>query len=471
MKPIHLVTSILAAAALAQPVPAADAPASRPPVEKRHFHSAAVEAFIARVKADIRNAETARTFENCFPNTIDTTVFYSEANGIPDTYIITGDIDAMWLRDSSAQVNHYIPLAKEDEKIAKLINGLIRRQTRCILIDPYANAFYRESDKVGEWKSDMTEMKPGVHERKWELDSLTYCIRLAWKYWKATGDTSAFDETWLNAMQLAVDNMIVQQRKDGKGPYSFMRRTEWQTDTVPGAGFGNPVKPTGMICSTFRNSDDAATYLYNIPENLMAVVNLRRLSEMLDALGKKTGLATTARDLADEVEAAVKKHGIVEHPKHGRMYAYEVDGFGNTLLIDDAGLPSIVSIPYLGYGLIDDEVYQNSRRFALSEDNPFFYRGKAAEGTGSPHLARAGDDLIWPMGISSRVLTSEDPKEIGKCLNMLVRNTDGTGFMHEGFHKDDGGNYTRPWFAWSNSLFGEAVVYTWKNHPEVLKQP
>lgn len=467
----NLLTSLLAVATLSQPLVAADAPTARPPVDKRQFHSDAVEAFIQKVKADIADQETARTFENCFPNTIDTTVFYSEENGVPDTYIITGDIDAMWLRDSSAQVNHYIPLAKDDEKLAKLINGLIRRQTRYILIDPYANAFYRESDKVGEWQSDMTEMQPGVHERKWELDSLTYCIRLAWKYWKATGDTSPFDETWLKAMQLAVDTMIVQQRKEGKGPYSFMRRTEWQTDTVPGAGFGNPIKPTGMICSTFRNSDDAATYLFNIPENLMAVVNLRRLGEMLDALDKKPELAKRSRELADEVETAVKEHGIVTHPKHGRMYAYEVDGFGNVLMIDDAGLPSIVAIPYLGYGSIDDEVYKNSRNFALSSDNPYFYKGKAAEGTGSAHLARAGDNLIWPMGISSRVLTTNDPKEIDKCIAMLVDNTAGTGFMHEGFNADDGSDFTRPWFAWSNSLFGEAIVYTWENHPEVLKQP
>ncbi len=468
MNPTLLLTCILAAA-IPPPAPAADASVGRPPLEKRNFHSDAVEAFIARVKADIADPETARTFENCFPNTIDTTVFYSEKNGVPDTYVITGDIDAMWLRDSSAQVNHYIPLAKDDGKLARLVNGLIRRQARCILIDPYANAFYRESDKVGEWTSDMTGMKPGVHERKWELDSLSYCIRLAWRYWKVTGDTSAFDDTWLKAMRLSVDTMIVQQRKGGRGPYSFMRKTEWQTDTVPGAGFGNPVKPTGMICSTFRNSDDAATYLFNIPENLMAVVNLRRLGEMLDAMGKDPGLAGTARGLADEVESAVRRHGIVNHPKHGRMYAYEVDGFGNSLLMDDAGLPSIISIPYLGYGSIDDDLYQNSRAFALSDDNPFFHKGKAAEGTGSPHLARVGDGLIWPMGISSRLLTSNDAGEIRGCIKMLVGNSGGTGFMHEGFHKDDGGIYTRPWFAWSNSLFGEAVVHTWRNHPEILK--
>lgn len=447
-----------------------NAPTSRPPVEDRRFHSDAVEAFIEKVKANITDPEVARTFENTFPNTLDTTVFYTEENGVPDTYIITGDIDAMWLRDSSAQVNHYIPLAKEDEKLAKMINGLIRRQTRYILKDPYANAFYREPDKVGEWATDHTEMQPGVHERKWELDSLSYPIRLAYRYWKATGDESAFDNEWLKAMNLAVDTMKEQQRKNGKGPYSFMRTTQWATDTVPGNGFGNPVKPTGMICSTFRNSDDAAIYLFNIPENLMAVASLRHLSEMLNSMGKDPALAKEAAELADEVEAAVKEHGIVEHPKYGKIYAYEVDGFGNALFMDDAGLPSLVSIPYLGYGSIDDPVYQNTRKFALSEDNPYFFKGKAAEGTGSPHLARAGDSMIWPMGISSRALTSNDPAEIARCIDMLVKNTGGTGFMHEGFDKDDGSNYTRPWFAWSNSLFAEMIVDTYENHPEVLKK-
>lgn len=443
---------------------------TRPPAGERNFHSESVEKLIEKVKSGISDPSLAKTFENTFPNTIDTTVHYTEENGVPDTYIITGDIDAMWLRDSSAQVNHYLPLVKIDEKLAKMINGLIRRQTRCILLDPYANAFYHDQDKVGEWASDHTDMKPGVHERKWELDSLSYPIRLAYQYWKVTGDTSAFDRQWLDAMQLAVDTMKVQQRKDGKGPYSFRRTTEWQTDTVPGNGFGNPIKPTGMICSTFRNSDDAAVYLFNIPENLMAVASLRHLAEMLDGMKKDPALAKEARSLADEVEAAVKKHGIVKHPKYGEIYAYEVDGFGNVLLMDDAGLPSLVAVPYLGYGSIDDKVYQNTRKFALSEDNPYFFKGKAAEGTGSPHLAAHGDSMIWPMGISSRALTSNDPKEIALCIKMLNDNTAGTHFMHEGFDKDDGNKFTRPWFAWSNSLFGEMIWKVYREHPEVLKK-
>lgn len=441
----------------------------RPAKDQRLFHSEAIEKTITEVKAGIADAQVADMFAKCFPNTVDTTVHFSRKDGVPDTYVITGDIDAMWLRDSSAQVNQYIPLAKNDPALAEMINGLIRRQARCILLDPYANAFYPDPHRESEWKTDHTEMRPGVHERKWELDSLCYPIRLAYQYWKATGDTSAFDDTWLKAMKLAVETMREQQRKEGRGKYSFTRTTAMQTDTLPGAGWGNPWKPTGMICSAFRNSDDAATYLFNIPENLFAVTTLRHLAEILDAIKKEPALAKDSLALADEVEAAVKKFGIVDHPKYGKIYAYEVDGFGNVLMMDDAGLPSIIGIPYLGYGSIDDEVYQNSRRFALSADNPYFYAGKAAEGTGSPHLANKGD-FIWPMGISSRGLTSKDPAEIAQCLQMLRDTTAGTGFMHEGFNKDDAEDYTRTWFAWSNSLFSEFVLKVFTDHPELLKK-
>ncbi len=448
----------------ADPAPLKD----RPPVDQRRFHSDAVEKIITEVKEKLPDNQFAAMFEKCFPNTVDTTVHFSEKDGVPDTYVITGDIDAMWLRDSSAQVNQYIPLAKDDPQLAKMINGLIRRQARCILLDPYANAFYPDPTRESQWKTDHTDMKPGVHERKWELDSLCYPIRLAYQYWKAAGDTSAFDDTWLKAMQLAVDTMKEQQRKNGKGSYHFTRETETQTDTLPGAGWGNPWKPTGMICSAFRNSDDAAVYLFNIPENLFAVVTLRHLAEILDAIGKKPELAKESLALASEVEAAVKKYGIVQHPKYGKIYAYEVDGFGNVLMMDDAGLPSLIAIPYLGYGKVTDPIYQNTRKFALSADNPFFYVGKAAQGTGSPHLAAHGE-FIWPMGISSRGLTAGDEKEMRQCLDTLRDTTAGTGFMHEGFNKDDANDYTRSWFAWSNSLFSELMLKAFRQDPKILQ--
>ena len=458
------VNLMIASAASAQSVPVA-----RPPLEARKFHSDSVEKLIVEVKAAIGDPALARMFENCFPNTLDTTVTSEVVDGVPDTYVITGDIDAMWLRDSSAQVDPYLRLCAQDAPLATMINGLIRRQARCILLDPYANAFYHDPRQVSQWKSDLTDMKPGVHERKWELDSLCYPIRLAYTYWKVTGDASAFDDTWLSAMRLAVATMRVQQRKDGPGPYRFMRKATHSTETMPGNGFGNPERPTGMICSGFRNSDDAAIYLFNIPENLFAVSGLGHLAEILDGIKKEPALAADARALAAEVTEAVRAHGIVNHPKYGEIYAYECDGYGSVLLMDDAGSPGLVAIPFLGYGDASDKIYQDSRRFALSEDNPYFYRGKAGEGLGSPHLIEHGD-FIWPMGIATRGITSDDPQEISRCLHLLAATNAGSGFMHEGFDKDNAANFTRPWFAWANTWFGEFVWKVYREHPELLRQ-
>jgi len=433
---------------------------NRPAPADRCFTSRAVEKTIEEVSARIGDPELAWLFANCYPNTLDTTVDFEVKNGVPDTVIITGDIDAMWLRDSSAQVQAYLPLCREDEALAAMTNGLIRRQARCILIDPYANAFYKDPKKVSPWAKDRTQMLPGVHERKWELDSLCYCIRLAWQYWKITGDASAFDATWKKAMRLAVKVMRVQQRKTGPGPYSFERTTHIPIDTVPGWGFGNPMRPTGMICSAFRNSDDAATYLFNIPENLFAVTSLRQLAEIWKSLGHAAD-AETCRSLAKEVEAAAHKHGIVRHPKWGKMYAYECDGFGNVVFLDDAGIPSLLTIPYLGYKDIRDKVYLNTRRFALSEDNPHFHRSRLAEGIGSPHTGPGRD--IWPMSIIARGLTSDDRREIDACLAMLKRTHAGTGFMHESFKCDEPAKFSRKWFAWPNNLLGELVLKRFGN--------
>src|SRR6478609_8849034 len=233
---------------------------NRPALAQRKFTSEAVEAAIQRIKKDIPNQELGWLFENCFPNTLDTTVDFEMIDGKPDTYVITGDIDAMWLRDSTAQVWPYLPLMKEDKNLQLLILGVIRRQTKCILKDPYANAFYKDENKISEWKSDLTKMQPGIHERKWEIDSLCYPIRLAHGYWKLTGDTAPFDGQWKDAIKATLQTFIEQQRKEGAGPYSFQRTTAWATDGVPLGGFGYPVKPVGLICSMFRPSDDATIY-------------------------------------------------------------------------------------------------------------------------------------------------------------------------------------------------------------------
>jgi hypothetical protein len=406
-------------------------------------------------------------FENCFPNTLDTTVFYQMKAGVPDTYVITGDIDAMWLRDSSAQVNTYLPLCANDKHLSSMIEGVIRRQTQCILLDPYANAFYRNPQKMSPWKSDDTTMKPGVHERKWELDSLCYCIRLAYHYWKLSGNAAAFTGQWNDAMKLVLATMKDQQRKNGKGSYHFRRTTETQSDTLPGAGYGNPCKPTGMICSAFRNSDDAAIYLYNIPENMFASSSLKQLAEIMQATGDKNKIMNECAELAGEIDSAIIQYGIVKHPVYGMIYAYECDGYGNYLMMDDAGLPGLVGIPYLRNEIMVDEIYNNTRKFALSSANPYFYQSAIAEGTGSPHLAGKGD-MIWPMGIIARAITSINDDEIKKCINMLKATQAGKGFMHEGFKKDNPSDFTRPWFAWANSFFGEMIWKIYAEHKSLL---
>jgi meiotically up-regulated gene 157 (Mug157) protein len=169
-------------------------PHARPPVGARHFNSEAVETLIQQIKKQIPDVPLATIFENCFPNTLDTTVFPGTHEGKPDTYIVTGDIDAMWLRDSSAQITPYLALAKQDNRLRELLEGVIRRQARMILIDAYANAFMRDTTAPLKWAvNDKTKHYPGVGERKWEVDSLCYPIRLAYGYWQQTGDTGPFD--------------------------------------------------------------------------------------------------------------------------------------------------------------------------------------------------------------------------------------------------------------------------------------
>jgi len=408
-------------------------------------------------------------FENCYPNTLDTTVNFSETAGRPDTFIITGDIDAMWLRDSACQVWPYVPLAKDDGDLRRMFRGLIARQAQCIHIDPYANAFLPDpkSKKALEWAvEDVTEMRPGVAERKWEVDSLCYCIRLAHGYWKATGETSAFDKEWMEAMHLVVATFREQQRKNGAGPYHFQRRTEVPSDTQALGGFGNPARPVGMIYSMFRPSDDACLYSFYVPSNLFAVVSLRQLAEMSEAVLQDNALASECRALATEVEEALRKCARVKGRDGGEIWAFEVDGYGNQLLMDDANIPGLLSLPYLGCCDAKDAVYQRTRRMVLSDDNPYFFKGRAAEGIGGPH---EGLDMIWPMALIAQAMTSSDDAEIRQCLDWLKTTHNGSGFMHESFDKDNPAKFTREWFAWANTLFGELIVKLSQERPNLLK--
>ncbi|MGD0913934.1 MAG: glycoside hydrolase family 125 protein, partial [Terracidiphilus sp.] len=399
----------------------------RPGVADRRFQSPVIEAAIMRVKAQIADPVLARMFERCFPNTLDTTVFPGTLDGKPDTFVITGDIDAMWLRDSSAQMHPYVGFAKDDAALARLIAGVIRRQTQCILIDPYANAFSRNvSDPPLSWSlHDQTEMKPGVAERKWELDSLCYTIRLAHAYWSATGDTAVFDAAWKSAAWRVVETFQEQQRINGHGPYQFTRLSSIPYDTVPLDGYGNPARPVGMIFSMFRPSDDACIYPLFVPANLFAIRSLEQLLEINAASVSDSKLATACGELLTSVRAAVDQYATVQHPLLGRIWAYEVDGFANSLLMDDSNAPGLVSLPYLGCCDVNDPLYQRTRQFVLGNSNPYFFTGTAATGVGSPHT---GLKNIWPMGIILRALTSIDDGEVLQCLRWLRDTTAGTDF-------------------------------------------
>jgi uncharacterized protein len=436
----------------------------RPAPADRKFQSVAVEEYISSITRRIKDKELATLFANCFPSTLDTTVHAGSFDGKPDTVVLTGDIAAMWLRDSSAQVWPYLPLAIQEEKLRALLEGVIRRQTRCLLIDPYANAFMMDLNALPlEWsRKDHTSMKSGVAERKYELDSLCYPIRLAHGYWKCTGDTRPFDSTWKKAMHVVLETMQVEQQKDGPGPYSFEREAFAPTDTLVN-GLGNPAKPIGLIASAFRPSDDACIFPFLVPSNLFAVRSLRQLAAMSTAILHDNAMAAQAGALADEVALALRQHAIVPS-KTGFIWAYEIDGFGGQVLMDDANIPSLLSLPYLDSSP-DANLYARTRRFVWSGNNPWFFRGASLEGIGGPHLGRGS---IWPMSQIVYALTSDSNAEIYHSIQMLKVGSAGTGFMHESYKTDNPKAFTRSWFAWANVLFGELIGKTVQTRPELL---
>lgn len=443
-----------------------DFKSKRPPVHERKFSSHIIEETIREVMEVIRNPELAWLFENCFPNTLDTTVSFELRDGKPDTFIITGDIHAMWLRDSTAQVWPYLPFVEEDNQLKQLIKGVIFRQSELIQIDPYANAF-NDGPTSSIWEQDLTEMKPELHERKWEIDSLCYPVRLAYNYYKITGDTTPFDENWLKTARLIVKTFREQQKKEGPGPYRFMRITSRATDTLPGDGYGNPVKPIGLICSSFRPSDDATIFPFLIPSNYFAVKSLRQMAQLSSEVYRNIEFSDDCNQLADEVENVLKEYSISEHPEYGPVLVYETDGYLNKLFMDDANVPSLLSLPYLGCIDVNDPVYVNTRKYILSNDNPWYFTGKSGSGIGGPHV---GKNMIWPMSIIIQAMTSNNDAEILHCIKTLLNTHAQTGFMHESFHKDNPQNFTRSWFAWVNSLFGELILKLFNEKMDLLRE-
>ncbi|GBF77525.1 hypothetical protein PA598K_06079 [Paenibacillus sp. 598K] len=393
-----------------------------------------------------------RLFRNTFPNTLETTTKLMDDG---TTFVFTGDIPAMWLRDSTEQVRHYLPLAKDDPELQRIIGGLIARQMFYLTIDPYTNAFNETASDAHYRASDDCNLNPWMWERKYELDSLCFPIQLLHDYWQTTGRTDVFTDTCYRAITSAVELMITEQRHMERSPYHFIRDTQQETETLQNEGRGLPVNYTGMTWSGFRPSDDACLFGYNIPNNMFAVVVLGHIRQIATEIYKDERLAARADKLRREIDYGIRAYGIVNHPKYGQIYAYETDGFGNYCLMDDAGTPGLISIPYIGYVGADDPIYQNTRRFALSFDNPFYFEGKHARGIGSPHTPGG---YVWHMALSMQALTSQDDDEIRELIDMLINTDADTGYMHEGFHPDDPSDFSRPWFAWSNSLFAALIV-------------
>ncbi|MGL5617190.1 MAG: glycoside hydrolase family 125 protein [Sarcina sp.] len=400
---------------------------------------------------EIDDEKLKKLFFNCFIDTMETTVSVAE----DDCFVITGDIPAMWLRDSTSQIEHYLPFINKYPELKEIFTGLIKRQMKCILIDPYANAFNKEANGR-KWDNDITKDSPWVWERKYEIDSLCYPVRLIHKYWKESQDSSFFNEEIKNVLNIIIDLWRVEQHHFEKSDYSFQRLNCSETDTLCNNGLGNPVTFTGMTWSGFRPSDDACQYGYLVPANMFASVVLGYIEEIALTIYNDEELSKKAKSLKVEIDDAIQKHAIVYKEGFGNIYAYEVDGFGNYNFMDDANVPSLLSIPYIEYKNIDDEIYQNTRKFILSNNNPFYYEGKAAKGIGSPHTP---PEYIWHIALSMAGLTTNNKEEINSLVETLKNTDGGKLYMHEGFHCDDSAKFTRDWFAWSNSLFSHFIYH------------
>jgi meiotically up-regulated gene 157 (Mug157) protein len=350
------------------------------------------------------------------------------------TYVSTGDIDAEWLRDASATVRPYIAEARTDRAVAHLLRGVLERQARYILIDPYANAFYANY---------------AVAERKFEVDSLLYPIWFAADYYKQTGDASIFTPTVRRAFATALATLRTEQY--------HATRSHYTNPQLARGGRGSAVAYTGMVWTGFRPSDDPARYHYNIPENMFAVVVLRDLSTLARTAFHDGRMSAQAWGMSTEIQRGIEQNGTLNLAPFGRIYAYEVDGLGHANVMDDANVPSLLSIPYFGYLPNNNSLYLATRSFVLSDRDPYFFHGKYASGVGSPHTPNG---YIWPLALCVQALTALDPAEVARVYGYIAVADIGDHRLHESFNADWPEQYTREDFAWPNALYTELVFAT-----------
>jgi meiotically up-regulated gene 157 (Mug157) protein len=392
----------------------------------------------------------AAVFESCFRNTLETTI-----EDLPDgsSFMVTGDIPAMWLRDSAAQLTPYLHFAADDQHLGDTIGRIVRRQLRYILLDPYANAFNREPNGAGH-RTDRTELSPWVWERKYEVDSLCYPLLLAHDLWAATGRVDHLTD-FAAAARATLALWRREQRHDAESTYRFERFDGAATDTLARGGLGGLTAPVGLTWSGFRPSDDAAELGFNIPANAFAVVTCHAIAVVAAEVLDDPGLAEEASQLAVEIDGAIREHGVVPAPGGDPVLAYEVDGLGGVVLMDDANVPSLLSLPFIGWCDAGEPVYVATRELVLSAANPYFARGRFATGIGSPHTASG---WVWPIALAMQGLTSTDEAERQGLLETLVSTDAGTALMHESFDPDDPRQYSREWFSWANAMLCEFVL-------------
>lgn len=451
----------------------------------------------------MRDPDLARIFENAFPNTLDTTVRW-HVDGVnthalktkfvrdqgkwegAQSFIVTGDINAEWLRDSTNQLAQYQALAKGAPELSNLILGAINTQAEFVIESPYCNAFQPPSPSrlqpthMGTDDLVHPTYEPSiVFECKYEIDSLAAFLSLSNQFYKSTGSTAFLTRRWY----LALDTLlaVLDRQSQGtfdpdtkrfvKNEYTFKRHAWTGTETLNLDGIGNPLAyGTGLIRSAFRPSDDSTIFGFFIPGNAMMAVELKRTSELLDAVSgndhRVHGVAQSLLKRAATIEQGIYDHAIVDHPTFGKVFAYEIDGYGSHLLMDDANVPSLLSLPLLGFLNASHDVYQNTRRMILSaQGNPYFLRGSAFQGIGGPHI---GLRHAWPMSVLVQALTSQDEAEIRWCLD-AVKNVSLMGLVNESVDVEYGWErMTRSWFAWANSVFAQTVLWVAETRPGLI---
>jgi len=450
----------------------AELPDQRPALNKRTFTSSVIDNVIDELVGLFKDPDIARIFSNCWPNTLDTTVAaYDFTDPLNlDSFIITGDIYALWLRDSQNQVQAYIPYAMNDTNLTNLIQGLIQRQANSILLDPYANAFnYNASGQGHQDDERKPPMEPYIFEGKYELDSLMSFVKVSYWHYRYSGDKALkqfANDNWLAAVALVLKTVNTMQIDDGQAdnpPYKFERLADSALDTLPLSGRGFPVKPFGLSKQLFRPSDDAVMHGYNLPGNMMACVELKHMSELLQVIGEEK-LKSEADKIGSEICGAIDEVLKISQ-KLDTVIPYEVDGYGGTIFMDDANVPSLLSIPILGFMSNSHSIYKKTRSTVFSLQNPYFYKGVSGYGIGGPHEGR---NYAWPMSLVVAAMTSNNDEEITELLNILKTTTANTGLMHEAFNVHDASDFTRSWFAWANGLFGELILQLIVTKPQLL---